>query len=265
MSGSFTAYPGAISPGTLFLEAFGRLTRTGGRPGAVLADEDLYSVFRARAELMGWSALPRSSSSGQVTRPRPALWALHEAELSDGDGSGRIGWVQAGLGEGVELAWALPPLVQCCEDALRRFGAVELTGLQVTASTLPPGGEPGAWDLVSALNWFNTAPAGRTEALIAFDSGLLPPGSEVALLARLQHLNTGSFEFGPLVPAPPEHAITPPEGAALAATLSPAPQGLSVALPEWSASSAAWVLALVIDLARGKDTHNFAVRLTRVR
>ena len=47
---------------TLILEAFGQLS-----PGTNLIDseeEDLYSVFRARSELMGWSTAHRVSMLG---------------------------------------------------------------------------------------------------------------------------------------------------------------------------------------------------------
>ena len=264
-AGSFAAFPGAPHVGVLFVEAFGRLTRDTGRAGLASDEEDLYSIFRARAELLGWSAPLSSSSSGRNTRPRPALWGLHEAELSASDGTARIGWVQVGLETSVELSQALPPLAQCFADALGRFGTVELSGLQVTASSLPAIGEPIAWDLISGLNWFNIVPAGRTNAMIAFDSGLLQTGGDADLLARLQHLNTGPFEFGPLVPASPEYAIEIPAEAPVTATLTPAPQCLSVTLPEWSAASAAWTLAIVIHLARTGDTRAFAVRVTRGR
>ena len=44
--------------GTIFLETFGYLSPGGGRIDAV--EEDLYSVFRAHSELMGWYVSPRS-------------------------------------------------------------------------------------------------------------------------------------------------------------------------------------------------------------
>ena len=75
---------------TLFLEAFGQLS-----PGTNLIDaeeEDLYSVFRARAELMGWSTTSN--------RRRPMLWGMNEAELTAGTDASRIGWVQVGLDVG---------------------------------------------------------------------------------------------------------------------------------------------------------------------
>ena len=42
--------------------------------------------------------------------------------------------------------------------------------------------------------------------------------------------------------------------------------GLSVTLPEWTASAVAWVLATVIDTVRASapDVGNFAVRVVRV-
>lgn len=58
---------------TLLLEAFGQLASDMAAIGT--KEEDLYSVFRARAELMGWSS----------TDPHPTrLWGLEEAELTDG-------------------------------------------------------------------------------------------------------------------------------------------------------------------------------------
>ena len=89
---------------------------------------------------------------------------MSEAELTAGIDASRIGWVQVGLEVGdveparvpsvpvqgygyaplgvrrqaVEPAVLLPALIQCFHDALRRFGVVELSGLQVTANLLEP-------------------------------------------------------------------------------------------------------------------------------
>jgi hypothetical protein len=192
---------------------------------------------------------------------------MHEAALSAGNGASRIGWVQVGLEMGVEPALALPALIQCFDDALRRFGVVELSGLQVTASYLQAAKESSAWDLFSGLNWFNTAQGARAEALIAFDNGLLQGRSESEFVASLPRMNGGLFEFGPLVPVLLQHSIEVPMEAPIDVVLSPAQWGVSVGLPEWSASGAAWVLAVVIDAARASEpaTRNFAVRLTRVQ
>ena len=76
-------------PPMLALDAFGDLPS-----GTNLIDseeEDLYSVFRARAELMGWS-----TTSGR----RSLLWNMHQAELTVGVDKSRIGSVQVGLDVG---------------------------------------------------------------------------------------------------------------------------------------------------------------------
>ena len=268
---------------TLFLEAFGQLS-----PGTNLIDseeEDLYSVFRARAELMGWT----TTSAG-----RQLLWGMNEAELTAGSDASRIGFVQVGLQVGelerievppppspgfhyatlgvrqrpLEPAMVLPPLVQCFDDALRRFGAVELVGLQVTASHLEPSTRSCLGNLVSVLNWFNTTQKARADAIIAFDQELLGGQTEAELLAYLQRWNTGSFEFGPVAAVPEQHSVKGPVEMPWT-VVSPARSGLgvSVTLPEWTASAMGWVLANVIDAARASapDVRNFAVRVTRVR
>ena len=56
---------------TLFLEAFGKLSA----PAIIDAqEEDLHSVFRERAQLMGWATTSNDRS--------PLLWAMEEAELN---------------------------------------------------------------------------------------------------------------------------------------------------------------------------------------
>ena len=269
---------------TLILEAFGQLS-----PGTNLIDaeeEDLYSVFRARAELMGWSTTSN--------RRHPMLWGMNEAELTAGTDASRMGWVQVGLDVGdleptrvppapvtgwgyaslgvrrrpIEPAMVLPALAQCFDDALRRFGDVELSGLQVTAYDLDPITRSPAGVLVSALNWFSTTLKGKADALIAFNQELLGGQTEAELVAELQWRNTGLFKFGPVVDVPEQHSIK----AAFEwphRSISPAHSGLGmlVMLPEWTASAVGWVLATVIDVARvgTPDVSNFAVRVTRVR
>ena len=281
---------------TLFLEGFGQLS-----PDTYLIDseeEDLYSVFLAHATLMGWC--------DTSTRRGPLLWGMEEAELTAGTDATRIGFVQVGLKPGVvgvlepgsdpsaprpspagrggwtgyaklptprsadavDPAIVLPPLIQCFDDALRRFGVIELSGLQVTASSLEPSTRSCIGDLVSGLNWFNTTPKEKTDALIAVDNELLGGHTEAELFARLQRRNNGSFEFGPVVAVPEQYSIK--AGAEYPIlSISPAHSGLglSVTLPEWTASAAGWVLATVIDAARtiAPDVRNFAVRITRVR
>ena len=278
-------------PSLLFVEAFGQLRRAVNSEGIVSEDEeDLYSVFRARSELMGWSA----NSAG-----RPPLWDINEAELTTGIDAYRIGDVQVGLNVGdleptrepsapvlgyryaplgvrqraIEPSVALPTLIQCFDDSLRRFGVVglsglQLSGLQVTANFLEPRTQSYIGDLVSQLNWFNTTLKGQADALISFDKEFLGGHSEAELVASLQRRNTGAFEFGPVVAVPEQHSIKVGVEAPFR-FISPAHSGLgvSVSLPEWTASAAGWVLAMVMDAARGSapDVRNFAVRVTRVR
>ena len=273
----------------LFVEAFGQLLRNENLEGIVSEDAgDLYSVFDARAELMGWSTTS--------ARRHPLLWHMNEAELTAGIDETRIGYVQVGLGVGdvkrtrvpvpfvpvsrnrraslgvnrpaIEPAVVLPALIQCFDDALRRFGVVEVSGLQVTTRFLEPWTQSYAGDLVSGLNWFNTTLKARADALIAFDQEFLGGHTEAELASSLGRRNTGSFEFGPVVSVPEQHWVKAGVEAPIR-SISPGRSGLglSVSLPEWTASTAAWVLAMVIDTARGSapDVSNFAVRVTRVR
>lgn len=272
----------------LFVEAFGQLFRDENLEGIVSEDAgDLYSVFDARAELMGWSTTS--------ARRRSLLWHMNEAELTAGIDESRIGYVQVGLGVGdvertrvpvssgpvsgyryaplgvnrraIEPSVVLMPLIQCFEDALRRFGVVEVSAFQVTANYLEPWTQSNAGDLVSGLNWFNTTLKGRTDALITFDQEFLGGQTEADLVSSLGRRNTGSFEIGPVVAVPEQHSVKAGvEVPIRSITSGRSGLGLSVSLPEWTANTAAWVLAVVIDTARSSapDVSNFAVRVTRI-
>ena len=90
---------------TLFIEAFGQLS---GTATINFREEDLYSVFRERAELMHWVT---------TSSDRPLLWLMEEAEITADTDPFRIGWVQVGLDVGkigafVEPARPSPPPVQ---------------------------------------------------------------------------------------------------------------------------------------------------------
>ena len=73
---------------TLFLEAFGQLS---GMATIDSQEEDLYSVFRERAELMRW---------GTTSDDSPLLWSMEEAEITADTDPYRIGFVQVGLNIG---------------------------------------------------------------------------------------------------------------------------------------------------------------------
>ncbi|MCE2458990.1 MAG: hypothetical protein J4G14_14445 [Dehalococcoidia bacterium] len=195
---------------TLFLEAFGKMS---GPPTIDAEEEDLYSVFRTRSELMGWGA---PSTDG-----RPLLWLMEEAEITTDADSDRIGFVQVGLRVGPlepsELpppprqGWSysplgmdrkssdpvlvLPPLVQCFGDSLSRFGDIDISCIQVAAMRLETDPTPRLGHLGSMLNWFNTNLRERADALVSFDHRLLNDTDASELVGNLHRRNTGSFEF----------------------------------------------------------------------
>ena len=240
MSRIYTSFGPAVTNTTLFLEAFGQLT-----PGTAVIDaeeEDLYSVFRTRAELMSWSTLSHTR--------RSLLWDMHKAEVTAGSTSSRIGWAQVGM-QGhdmhflrhyaIDAGRALPALSQCLDDSLRRFGDVTLAGLQVTLQDLRPLAPDSVIDYVSPRNWFNLAAPARAPAHIAFDHAWL--GERIAELPD-RFPNPGAFEFGPVVTGPASHRIQVPAETPFVRGLAAARLGLAVTLPEWSASAAGWTLAL---------------------
>ena len=291
---------------TLFLEAFGRLS------GAATIDareEDLYSVFLGRSELMGWGA---PASNG-----RPLLWAMEEAELNPDIDPGltsarfasattieelgltahakpyRIGYAQVGLNVGpvepvepppaprsgysysalpyrrrsTDPVLVLPPLVQCFYDSLSRFGDIEVSAFQITASYLEPGMEDRLGYLVSTLNWFNANPKSGAEAIVAFDQDMLGGNDVSELVSNLQQRNAGSFKFRSVVDAPERCLINvPAETPWMGRRYARSELGVSVAMPEWTPSAAGWVLASVVDAARAiePDVSDFVVRVTRV-
>lgn len=242
-------------PSVLFLEAFGSLSQT---PTVDEVEEDLYSVFRARAELMGLSttSLPRP--------PRLRLWGMNEAELTLGDSRNRIGFVQVGLDAGnVDPQEALPALAQCFEDALGRFGAVELSALQITATHLGPPLQTCIGDLVGADNWFNLSDKTGVKAVAVLDQELL--GGNTPPFSR--YTRTGVLELGPQVSVSEEHQVRIP----LEAPFYPAGSGGTalgwvITLPEWTASAIGWTLAIMVDVVRTENpsSRNFAARLSRV-
>ena len=246
MSRIYTSFGPAVTNTTLFLEAFGQLT-----PGTAVInaeEEDLHSVFRARAELM-------SLSSQSHTR-RPLLWNMHEAEVTAGSADSRIGYAQVGMDGhdphllrhyAIDPGRALPALSQCLDDSLRRFGTVTLAGLQVALQDLSPLAPDSVIDYVSPRNWFNLAAPAEAKAHIAFDHALL--GDRIGELPD-RFPNPGPFEFGPVVTGPAPHRIQGQAKNYFVRNLEAARLGLAVTLPEWSASAAGWVLALALYTAR---------------
>ena len=257
----------------------------------------LHRAFEARAEVMGWAATSRS-----ITLPRP-LWNMFEAGLVDSeDDPSLIGWVYVGMANSIDLSkqppapqpgtgvgWAaiqmppgyaestvalpvaLPPFVQCLDDALRRIGATDVSGYQLTCHH--GNLQPSQWSrrhLVSGISWFDVpAPdAIAVDALVAFDRGFLADHPTSELMSRVGRRGNEPFEFN-LVPDMPDlHRVKVPGSTIMqSVTFEASEIGLAVRMPEWSAIATGWVLATVIDAAHdiASDVKDFTVRMTRVR
>ena len=249
---------------TLFVEAFGQLHRDANQRGMILEEEeDLYSVFRERAHLMGWLTKPEG---------HPKLWAMEEAELTSENDAPQIGWAQVGLNVGasaptIEPPEVLPALIQCFDDALRRFGVVDSSGYQVTARSpvAPVNDRRVNRYLGSVLNWFNLDSKASADAIVAFDQALLKDDDVSKLFAGLQRWTHGTFEFRSVVDVPEKCRVEATTSAFLHPVTAQTHQGVLVSLPEWTPSAVGWVLARVIDAARAleSDTSSFAIRITR--
>ena len=278
---------------TILAEAFGHLSLHQDRSVHVLG-EDLYSIFLARSQLMGWSTINSSAALTKV----PLLWDMNEAELTYEDDGHRIGFAQVGLNVGsgfdtVDLneqkpprlshqaggepapfptsptdtptdpVLAIPPLIQCLNDSLRWFGGVEIAAAQVTAFDIAPRQQSYLHRLVSVLNWFNIGTAiERPRALVTVAADQWDASKEAEVVDAIHETNTGSFEIGSLITAPAEYAAGPdwawPQ-------FSRTNMGLDVSMPEWSPSTVGWVAATLFEAAldRGPAPQALSVRVTR--
>ena len=230
------------------------------------------------ASLIGWvyGELSNLVDINEVTpelRNLPTITRPELRELLETIPEGtNAGWATTPIPPGynettVEMSMALPALVQCVYDALRRIGAVELSGIQVSCHNAHLGPSKRSFSSTLGFLWFDAAPQSSADALIAFDNELLGGHSEAELVARLHRRHTGPFEFGPVVAVPEQHSIKVKEQPFRSITPAHSGLGVSATLPEWTASAAGQVLATVIDAARdiAPDTRNLAVRITRVR
>ncbi len=252
---------------TLFVEAFGCLSTSSDTNGLINAEEeDLYSVFHARSVLMSWYSAARSTQ-------RPMAWHMHEAEITadadkPGPGTPRIAYAQVGLEpHPAEIVLRLPALIQCFHDALRRFGHVDLSAIQITATSITPGPPSFLTDLISARNWFNTTANARVNATITFDQETLGNHAEIRPFSRLQDGVGPEFTFGPLTDVSDAHRIIVPDEIPFLARAhaQPSDTALPVTLPEWTPGAIGWALAAVADGVRttSPDLENVIVRITR--
>lgn len=264
-------------------------------PSILMTPEGRFlAAFEARGEMMGWSSTSRS-------RSRRNLWDLYEAGLTGLVNAPAItGWVYGGFpdpqnteafpvpevmaeegrpvgpvamskpgGGGAapgELSAALPPLVQCFDDALRRIGAVDVPGVQLTCYEANGQLPVGQGSHLATAGWFNAAREIEVEALITFDREFLGGRSPDDLAVRLQRMQTRAITFGESTNAPEQYRVNAPVCTPLPEIhLEPSHVGLTVSLPEWTASAVGWTLATVVDgaYALGLGGVNFSVRVTR--
>ena len=246
----------------------------------------LHVAFDARAELMAWSTASASPHN---------LWDLFEVGLTGrGHAPTLIGWVHVGLANpaepsseialegGVAAGWAtvsaplgysdstvalptaLVPLIQCLDDSLRRIGAVNVSGFQLTCYDAHLSAQHRViGHLTNAAGWFMPTLRDKADAFITFDQGFLSGRPSADLLDAIQHRFSGSFSFDHVAPVPEQYRVChAPDSVA---TFRPSEHGVAVTMPEWTGSAAGWVLATVVDAARiiSPDTRNFAVRVTR--
>ncbi len=275
----------------IFLEVFGQLV------SRKQEADWLYPAFNTRAEMMRWTHT-------QFPKPPYAwLWNMHDAELTAGQGTSRLGWVQVGLYDGQDVSpdsgvWldsehfpeattivyphdfeyqyrypvspaaALPALGQCFEDALHRCVQFTWTCLQISVRSA--GSDISPLPYIRGIHqWFEIAPAGsRTQAYIAFDRTFLGDYDTTTLVNHLDQEYTFPFVFGPVVTVPELHRIAVPAKVFdTDCALTPAPLGLEVTLPEWTMTAAASALALVLNTVHKliPNIRNGILRVTRVQ
>ncbi|MCY3587806.1 MAG: hypothetical protein OXH40_03845 [Chloroflexi bacterium] len=202
------------------------------------AEEDLYSVFLARPELMRWSNLYESRAP-ELAQP---LWSMEEATLNSDPHDPEIGRAQVGLdvgpaidateaaslptrsdeaianlvpagyvyaphplerGPSTDPVVAIPPLVQRLDDALRPFGDVDVTGLQVSAAYLTPERRSQLSPLAGVLNWFNVlAVPTRVGAVATLAADGWDERAAAPVFSFIQQIHSGPFEIGPPVAVP---------------------------------------------------------------
>ena len=245
---------------------------------------------------MGWS--------GGESEGKPLLWAVHEAELTYHVEESRIGWAQVGLdvgsgiteigdrstldegppagvdlssadwaaypmpdaGPATDPAVAIPPLIQCVDDSLRWFGETELSALQVTGFNVSRTKRPYEFDSIDALSWFRApSSALNIPAVVTFAADRWDDRMAAAVADEVRQWNTGSFEFGSLVPVPGDY-ISRPEWMGVGWATDASNLGIPVSMAEWSASSIGWIIARAFDLTLSLDAApaNVAVRVTRL-
>lgn len=262
------------------------------------AEEDLYSVFLARSELMRWSNLYESRAP-ELAQP---LWSMEEATLNSDPDDPEIGRAQVGLDVGLVIdaaeaasqatqsedaiadldpvryeyaphppkrspstdpVAAIPPLVQCLDDALRRFGDIDVTAFQVSATYMTPKQRSQLSSLASVLNWFNAHAASPGDgAVVTIAADQWDERAAAPVFSFIQRIHSGPFEIGPLITVP-EGQAAQPEWRGI--DWQRVESGVAVSIPEWSPPAIGWLIATLFDAVRSHQpaTRHLSVRVTR--
>jgi hypothetical protein len=228
---------------SMFVAVFGHLRP---HPWITLEslEEDAYSLFLSRSELMGWSATAAHAGGS-------GLWGMNDASFDtfSTDEQARVGWFQVGIEDAEPIRSGLPfhPLVACATDTLRRVGDLEigaiqfLVPLQIAGTTVATSSVP---------NWFNACdPGSRVGVRVTLDSGEDPIMSQVAgdLAEVATTTARAPFEVA-RSSAEAEHVTLRPEvtdGFWLGEGRHPVT--FDAVAPDWSPDSIAWTAHLLAE------------------
>lgn len=209
-------------------------------------EEDAYSLFFSRAEMMGWSH-PAAEAGGH------ALWGMNDAGLDvvgEVHGATRVAWFQVGIDEQLLSGSPFPfhPLLSCAADSVERAGRLDLDGVQLQVP-LQDAGAPVMRS--STPNWFNLSdPASRTSMRVTVDSGEDPVLPRVA--AQLSELvTTMTPEPFSLEPGNrQEHVQLLPEVTDFWMGEGRHPVTFDVVAPDWTLDSVAYTAGLFAEACR---------------
>lgn len=240
---------------TLIVTAFGNLSLCQQRSDGGV-EEDLYSVFLTRSELMGWCRLGSSDSP-----PMRLLWGMNEAEWYR-DGGPRIGYAQVGLN--VSPTVAITPVIQCLDDSLNWFGEAAVSAYEVTVVGIAPSQQSHPHDLFFTTNWFGTGSSTATRALLTLATDRSDTRMTREVLEGMQQGDARPFEFGPMVSSPDGsargHEWEP-------IRWQPLDTGIVVSMPMWRPDSIGWVIGRALDavLSLDRPPPNLAMRVEQTQ
>ncbi|SDJ88245.1 hypothetical protein SAMN04487820_102508 [Actinopolyspora mzabensis] len=257
--------------GTVFAALYGELEPHPWREPD--AEQDLYALFHARSQAMGWlhdiGTSARKTATGQLTDVRQVgatgLWGMNDAglehPLSDPEAP-LAAWVQVGVRPLTEeRPIPVQPLLRCVGDAVARIGTLRLRAVQLllpvqcldpAASRMPPS--------LFTAEWFlSGAPGGELPVRVTLDSGQDPslPEAVPGIRERINRQNQEVFVCRTHSPDGHEPlALRPPFGDHLWNGPSLHRTTFHGTLAEWSLDALGWVGGFLADLSacQGVDT-----------